>query len=157
MKPLHAIVTALLAGGAVGALAAWLVVVPVPWAVVIALPVTACTLLALLMLGVAAPIWQALPAPDDSLTVHQASALSSRLAEAARDQRRFQLRVQPRLGQLALTALRQRPGLGDLTTLTDQRAEQALGHELHTLLTDPEATLPAPPRLAELLRRLEEI
>jgi hypothetical protein len=156
VKPLHAIIVTLLVGGAVGAAAAWLMAVPVAWAVIIAIPVAACTLLALLMLGVAVPLWHALPAPDDSLTVHQASALSSRLAEAARDQRRFQLRVQPRLRQLAMAALRQRPGLADLSGVTDPRAEQALGQELYTLLTNPEATLPTPRRLAELLRRLEE-
>lgn len=156
MKPLHAIIITLLVGSAVGAAATWLMEVPTTWAVVIAIPIAACTLLALLMLGVAVPMWHALPAPDDSLTVHQASALSSRLAEAARDQRRFHLRVQPRLQQLALTALRQRPGMDDLTSVTDTRAQQALGHELYTLLTNPEATLPTPQRLAELLRRLEE-
>jgi hypothetical protein len=156
VKPLHASLIALAAGTFVGGFAVWLMAVPLVWAVIVALPVTACTLLAMLMAGVAAPAWHALPVPDDSLAVHQASSLSSRFGEASRDQRRFQLRVQPRLSQLALATLRQRPGLHDLTSLHDARARQALGQELHTLLTDRDATMPSPHRLAALLSRLEE-
>lgn len=148
-------VIALAVGTVVGMAAVWLVIVPLFWAVVIALPFAACTFLGTLLIGAAAPLWQPLPAPEDSLTMHQVSALSSRLAEAARDQTRFHRRVQPRLYELALATLRRRPGMHDLTSLADDRAEQALGAELHTLLTRKDATLPAPKRLAELLSRLE--
>lgn len=105
---------AVLVGVGAGAAARWLVVVPGFWAVVVALPFAACTFLATHLIGAAAPLWHPLPRPDESLTTHQASALSSRLAEAARDQSRFQRRIQPRLGELALNTLRRRPGLSTL-------------------------------------------
>jgi hypothetical protein len=152
---LSAAVVALAVGAIVGVVAVWLVIVPLFWAVVIALPFAACTFLATFLVGAAAPLWHPLPSPDDSLTMHQASALSSRFAEAARDQSRFQRRVQPRLHDLALATLRRRPGLHDLTSLHDDRARQALGAELHTLLTEKNAVLPSPQRLAELLSSLE--
>jgi hypothetical protein len=155
VKPLSATLIALLVGALVGAGAVWLVVVPVFWAVVIALPFAAFTFLGTFLVGAATPIWHPLPAPDDSLSMHQASALSSRFAEAARDETRFLRRVQPRLYELAMATLRRRPGLHDLTSLDDDRARQALGDELHTLLTTKDAALPAPQRLAELLSCLE--
>lgn len=128
----------LLAGVAAGAVAKWLIGVPPFWAVVIALPVAACAFLALLQVGVAAPGWQPLPVPDESLAFHAASSLSGRLAEAAKDQRRFRARVQPRLRKLRR----------DIT-------REELGDELYDLLTRADATLPPPHRLAELLSRLE--
>ncbi|MEV4310655.1 hypothetical protein [Actinocrispum sp. NPDC049592] len=155
MKPLSAALIAVAVGVAVGAAARWLVVVPPFWAIVVALPFAACTFLATHLVGAAAPLWHPVPRPDESLTTHQASALSSRLAEAARDQNRFQRRIQPRLCELALNTLRRRPGLHDLADLQDDRARRELGAELHTLLTTTDATLPSPRRLTELLSRLE--
>lgn len=156
MKPLHASVIAVVAGIITGVFAARLVAVPVIWAVILALPVAALTLLAALLAGVATPNWQPTPTPDGSLTLHQASALASRFAEATRDRSRFQARIQPRLAQLALSVLRQRPGMHDMMSLRDERAKQALGADLHTVLTNRDATMPSPHRLAELLSRLEE-
>jgi hypothetical protein len=153
MKPLHASLIALTAGALAVVLTTWLMVMPLFWAIVIAIPVAACTLLATLVAGVASPAWQMLPAPDETLTVHQASTLSSRFAEAAKDHSRFVSRVQPRLRGLALRALRQR--IPDLTSLHDERARRELGEDLYTLLTDRGAQLPSPHRLTELLSRLE--
>jgi hypothetical protein len=42
-----------------------------------------------------------------------------------------------------------------VASLHDDRARAALGTELYTLLTDRDARLPSPHRLAELLSRLE--
>lgn len=155
MRLLIAVPIALGAGAVAAIVAIWLMVVPVFWGVVVALPVAAGTLLALVLAGVAAPTWQPSPAPPESLTSHQASTLSTRLAEATKDPHRFRNRVQPRLRSLALNTLRQRPGLGDVTDLHDPGAREALGPELYTLLTDRDARLPSPHRLAELLSRLE--
>jgi hypothetical protein len=127
-----------LAGVAAGAVARWFIGVPPFWAVVVALPVAACAFLALLLVGVAAPGWQPLPVPDESLAFHAATSLSSRFAEAAKDQKRFHARVQPRLRKLR----------HDIT-------REELGDELYDLLTKGDATLPPPRRLAELLGRLE--
>jgi hypothetical protein len=156
VKPVYAILVAVAVWGITSTLVAWVVVVPVTWSVLLGLPVAACALLASLLVGVASPSWHALPTPDESLTIHQASTLSNRFAEGARDQHRFQVRLQPRLAKLALATLRQRPGLHDLKSLSDERARGALGDELHTLLTNSDARLPSPHRLAELLSRLEE-
>jgi hypothetical protein len=153
MKPLHASLIALAAGAVAGVLAKWLMVMPVFWAVVIAIPIAACTLLATLVAGVASPVWQMLPAPAETLTMHQASTLSSRFAEAAKDHSRFVSRVQPRLRGMALKSLKQR--IPDLTSVHDERARRELGEELYTLLTDRGAQLPSPHRLGELLSRLE--
>jgi hypothetical protein len=153
MKPLHASLIALLAGTVAAVLAMWLMVMPLFWAIVIALPIAAITLLATLVAGVASPVWQMLPAPDETLTAHQASTLSSRFAEAAKDQSRFASRVQPRLRGLALRTLKQR--IPDLTSLNDDRARRELGEDLCTLLTDRGARMPSPHRLTELLSRLE--
>lgn len=145
---------ALAAGVATGAAAYWLVGVPVCWAVIVGLPVAGCAFLAGLLSRVAAPTWQPEPIPGQSLTTHQASSLGSRFEEAARDHHRFQVRVQPRLRTLALRALKQR--IAGLEDLADPRARPALGPDLHDLLTRPDAQLPPPRRLAELLGRLEE-
>jgi hypothetical protein len=153
MKPLYASLIALLAGTVAAVLAMWLMVMPLFWAIVIAAPIAACVLLATLVAGVASPVWQMLPAPEETLTVHQASTLSSRFAEAAKDQSRFVSRVQPRLRGLALKTLKQR--IPDLTSLNDERARRELGADLHTLLTDRGARMPSPHRLTELLSRLE--
>jgi hypothetical protein len=140
---------ALAVGAAAGAVAYWFIGVPGFWAVVIGLPVAGCAYLAALLSVVAAPSWQPEPLPGESLTVHQASSLGSRFAEAANDQQRFQHRIQPRLRALAGKALR-------LRDLDEPRAREALGADLHDLLTNRDARLPSPHRLAELLSRLEE-
>jgi hypothetical protein len=59
--------------------------------------------------------------------------------------------------RLAVAALRARPGMHDLTGLDDHRARAALGDELHTLITAPDARLPSPRRTAELLDELEAL
>lgn len=155
MRPLTAVPIALAAGVVAALVAIWLMVVPVFWGVVIALPVAAGTLLALVLAGVAAPTWQPQPEQPESMTLHLASNLATRFAESTKDPHRFRTRVQPRLRSLALGTLRHRPGFGDVTSLDDRRAREALGPELYTLLTDRDARLPSPHRLAELLSRLE--
>ncbi|WP_125728416.1 hypothetical protein [Kibdelosporangium aridum] len=147
---MNAILISVVIGAVVAVLAAWLMAMPVFWSIAVALPITAVTAMALMALGVAAPSWQALPTPDETLTMHQASSLSSRLAEAAKDPGRFRTRVQPRLRRLAADTLR-RKGI----SLGDDRAREVLGAELHTLITKRDAQLPSPDRLAELLGRLE--
>ncbi|HEV2779153.1 MAG TPA: hypothetical protein VGX25_07080 [Actinophytocola sp.] len=129
--------------------------VPVGWAVVLGLPVAAIALPAALLSGAADANWEPVPGPADIAGELQASMLAARLAEAAEDQRRFVTRLQPRLRRLALAVLRTRPGAADLTTVDDPRARAALGPELHRVLTDKDARLPEPRRLAELLARLE--
>ena len=127
-----------LGGVGAGAFARYLVGFPWIWSVIFAVPVASFVVLAIRAMGVGVPNWHALPMPEDTLTVHEAAALSSRFAEAFRDQQRFLLRVQPRLRQLAL------------------RTKGDLDPELHHLLTSPDATMPDPARLATLLSRLEE-
>ena len=150
MRPLTAVLVALGAGVLTAVLAVWLMVMPVFWAVVVAIPVAAVTAMATMVAGVAAPLWTALPAPDESLTTHQASALSSRYAESARDPGRFHNRLQVRLRKVAADTLRHK-GI----SLDDERAKQVLGDELYVLITDRDARLPSPRRLGELLGRLE--
>ncbi|MFC0114469.1 hypothetical protein [Kibdelosporangium aridum] len=151
MKPLNAVLIAIVIGAVIAVLAGWLMAMPVFWSIVVALPISAVTVMALVALGVAAPSWQSLPIPDETLTMHQASSLSSRLAEAAKDPGRFRTRIQPRLRRLAADTLR-RKGV----SLGDDRARDVLGDELHALITKRDAQLPSPDRLAELLGRLEE-
>jgi hypothetical protein len=129
--------------------------VSVAWSIVLSLPVAGLVLLAMLLAGAADANWE--PVPSDNFTPSElhASTLATRFAEAAKDQHRFTTRVQPRLCRLALATLRARPGTADLTTLTDPRAREALGADLHTVLTDRTARLPDPRTLAALLHRLE--
>jgi hypothetical protein len=86
-----------------------------------------------------------------------ASVLATRLADAAADQSRFRTRIQPRLAKAALARLRHLPGLDNVADLRDPRAAEALGPELHRLLTDPRSALPNPKTLAILLDRLEQL
>ncbi|ALG06546.1 hypothetical protein [Kibdelosporangium phytohabitans] len=151
MRPLPAILAAVAAGVLTTVLTSWLMVMPLFWAIVVAIPVAAVTAMATMVAGVAAPMWSALPAPAESLTTHQVSSLSARLEEAAKDPSRFRNRVQPRLRRLAADTLRHRG-----VSLTDEHARHVLGDELHALITDRDARLPSPRRLAELLGRLEE-
>lgn len=136
----RALISGVVAGVGAGAFARYLVGFPWIWSVIFAVPVASFVVLAIRAMGVGVPNWHALPMPEDTLTVHEAAALSSRFAEASRDHQRFLLRVQPRLRQLALRA----------------KGDQALDPELHHLLTSPDATMPDPARLAMLLSRLEE-
>ncbi|MBP2320911.1 hypothetical protein JOF56_001296 [Kibdelosporangium banguiense] len=153
MRPLHSILTALATGLVAWAVAKWLMVLPVFWAVTVALPVMACTFVATALAGVAAPTWKSMPAKPESLTAHQASVLSSRLAGVAKDPGRYTSKMQPRLRTLAQSVLRHRHGV---VSLADPRARDLLGTELHDLITKADAKLPSPHRLAQLLSRLEE-
>jgi hypothetical protein len=153
MRLLPAALLAVAAGVVTGLISGFAVRVPPFWAVLVALPVAAFTLLALLLSRVLSPGWQLLPAPDESLTTHQASGLANQFDEAARDLHRFRIRVQPRLRRLALAKLRQR--FPDLESLDDERARTSLGPDLYALLTNRDAKLPSPNRLTALLSRLE--
>ena len=153
MKPALAIATALAVGLLAGMIAVGGMGIPLGWAVLIAVPITAAVLLALLAAGVTTPAWHDVPGLQHTITVHQASNLANWFEEAAKDQHRFRGRIQPRLHRLALAILRQR--FHDLDSLDDARARAVLGEELHTLLTDRDAKLPSPHRLTQLLSRLE--
>jgi hypothetical protein len=130
--------------------------VPVIWAIVLSLPVAAIVFLAVLLSGSADANWEAVPGPGGVAVHLQATMLGARLAEAAQDQHRFVTRIQPRLASIALALLRARPATAAVSTLDDPRARAALGVELHRLLTDAQAQLPEPRRLAALLARLED-
>ncbi|MCE6994427.1 hypothetical protein LZG04_06340 [Saccharothrix sp. S26] len=121
------------------------------WAVAIGLPVGALALLVARLPRATDVQWAPQPTTTSTATHVQASTLASRLAEAAVDQDRFAKRVQPRLRRLAEARLRQVHGVPDLH---DPKARAVLGDELHRLLTDPQAPLPEPARLADLLEKL---
>lgn len=129
---------------------------PVVWSAVIALPLAILLLLMLLAPPGVEPVW-APPPESPAVAAHlDASMLAGRLADAADDQGRFRSRVQPRLAELALAALRRRGGLTDLVDLADPRAAAALGPRWHAVLTDPLATQPPPDEVLALLVGLEE-
>lgn len=130
--------------------------VPPHWAILFGLAAGTFGALSASLTGLMDANWDAVPNPITTAPELHASSLAIRFAEAAHDQHRFTIRVRPRLERLAIATLRGRPGTEDLTSLDDPRARAALGAELHALLTDPEAALPSPRRLAELLARLEE-
>jgi hypothetical protein len=121
------------------------------WAVLLALPVGALTLLVARLPRATDVLWAPQPSTISTATSAQAGTLASRLAEAAVDRDRFARRVQPRLRRLAEARLRQVHGIQDLD---DPKARDVLGAELHRLLTDPQAPLPEPDRLADLLENL---
>jgi hypothetical protein len=123
-----------------------------PWAVLLALPITAVTLLGLLSPRGAEPVWAPLPESGSSPTAYQASALASRLAEAVDYPARYRTRVQPRLRTLALAKLR-RAGIEELA---DPRAASMLGPRMHRLVTDQNAKLPDPRTAAALFTELEK-
>jgi hypothetical protein len=129
---------------------------PLIWSIVLSLPAAAVVLLVALLSGSADANWEAVPGPGSVPVELQASMLAARLAEAQQDHQRFATRVQPRLARIALATLRARPETADVTTVDDPRARDALGDELHRLVTDPRARLPEPRRLAALLARLED-
>ena len=128
----------------------------VPWALLITVVVAALAHLGARLLPPVDPSWQALPAGGSAPIATHASLLGARLADAESDPHRFANRVRPRLQALALGRIRRHPGCADVD-LTDPRARELLGTDLHRLLTDPAATLPSPARFAELLSRLEEL
>jgi hypothetical protein len=130
--------------------------VPPYWAVLFGLAAGTFGALSASLTGMMDANWEAVPNPITTAPELHASSIAIRFAEAANDQHRFVIRVRPRMSRLAVAILRARPGTEDLTTLDDPRARDALGDELHTLLTDSDARLPSPRRLAELLARLEE-
>ena len=155
MTPARAGVCALAAMLAVLMVAAVPLAVPLGWSVLLSVPAGAVTALGCLLAHPAEPVWQRPPDPPATTTELQVSLLSSRLAEAAHDQRRFDSRVRPRLVALALAGLRARPETRDLTDLDDPRAAAALDPRLYDLLTRPTATLPDPRTLAALITTLE--
>jgi hypothetical protein len=156
VSPARAATIAILCGLLTFGLCYWPMGISGLWSVVLAALVAAVVLPAGLLSGVADMEWAAVPQPLDGASELQASMLSARLNEAAGDPHRFVTRVRPRLQRMALDTLRRRPALAGLSTLDDPRARAALGEELHTLLTASTARLPAPNRLAAMLRRLEE-
>ncbi|MEV0679951.1 hypothetical protein AB0I60_25845 [Actinosynnema sp. NPDC050436] len=149
--------------GAGGAVAAGLVVgggtafalvragAPPLWAVVVALPALALAVLVARLPRATDVVWAPPPAHFSTAGSVQASTLASRLAEAAVDQDRFAVRIQPRLRRLVEARLRQRHGVPDLA---DPRAAALLDPALHRLVTDPAATLPDHRTLTRLLENL---
>lgn len=123
--------------------------VPVHWAVLLALPTGAVAFAGGLFAGSLDIHWEPEPEPPAAKVTVNATFLTERLERAAADQQTFTTRVQPRLRHIAAAALQQ-----DLNT---HQAKEALGAELHHLLTAPDARLPSPKRLAELMRRLEDL
>jgi hypothetical protein len=121
------------------------------WAVLLGLPVGGLALLVARLPRATDVLWAPAPAHVSTATSAQASALAGRLAEAAVDQDRFVNRLQPRLRRLAEARLRQVHGVHDIN---HPKAREVLGDDLHRLLTDPEAPLPEPSELADLLENL---
>jgi hypothetical protein len=123
--------------------------VPVPWALLMALPAGALTFAGCLLAGTFDADWTAEPEPPSASVTLHATFLTERLERSAIDQYRFTSRVQPRLRRAAQAALGQ-----DLHT---QAAKERLGTDLHALLTAPDAQLPPPKTFAALMRRLEDL
>jgi hypothetical protein len=154
VTPVVGLVRAALLALAVGAVAGFGLVrlgAPVEWAVVVALPVAALVLLLARLPRATDIAWSPLPAHSSGATSVAASTLASRLDEASRDRDRFTSRVRPRLRALAEARLRQR----GVATLAEGRP--LLGDAAYRLLTDPDATMPNPRALAEVLDRLEDL
>ena len=150
MGPLRSALLAL-ATGAVAGFGLLKLGASVEWAVLLALPVAALALLLARLPRATDIAWSPLPAHSSGATSVQASTLASRLDEASRDHDRFRSRVRPRLRALAEARLRQR----GVPTLAEGRP--LLGDAAYRLLTDPNATLPNPRALAEVLDRLEDL
>jgi hypothetical protein len=149
MRPLRAVVLAVLVAVVTGVVAALAVNVPVHWAVLMALPAGAVALAGGLLAGTFDADWTAEPEPPTASVTLHATFLTERLERSAIDQYRFSSRVQPRLRRIAAAALRQ-----DLDT---REAKERLGPELHHLLTASDAQLPQPKTFAALMRRLEDL
>jgi len=145
----RAVVLAVIVAAAVVAAAYYAMSVPLPWALLIALPAAVLTLAGCLLAGTFDADWTAEPdLPAASVTLH-ATFLTERLERSAIDQYRFASRVQPRLRRIAQSVLGP-----DLDT-PDARAR--LGADLHALLTSKDAQLPPTRTFAALMRRLEEL
>lgn len=154
MTPLVGLVRAALLALAAGTVAGFGLLklgAPVEWAVLVALPVAALVLLIARLPRATDIAWAPLPAHSSGATSGQASTLASRLDEASRDQDRFRSRVRPRLRALAEARLRQR----GVPTLAEGRS--LLGDDVYRLLTEPNATMPNPRALADVLDRLEDL
>lgn len=154
ITPLLNLGGAITVGVVVGAATAFTVVragAPVHWAVLVALPALALAVLVARLPRATDVLWAPPPAHFSTAGSVQAANLASRLAEAAVDQDRFAVRIQPRLRRLVEARLRQRHGVPDLA---DPRAAALLDPELHRLVTDPGATLPDHRTLTRLLENL---
>lgn len=123
--------------------------VPVPWALLMALPAGALTFAGCLLAGTFDADWTAEPDPPSASVTLHATFLTERLERSAIDQYRFTSRVQPRLRRAAQAMVGQ-----DLDT---PDAKERLGTDLHALLTSPDAQLPPPKTFAVLMRRLEDL
>lgn len=132
---------------AVGAIAAF--GVPVGWAVLLAVPAGVLAMAGGLLAGTYDAEWTAPPELPAAAVTLNATFVTERLEQSAKDPYRFTARVQPRLRRIAVAALD-----GDLDS---PAAREKLGPELHALLTDHHAQLPPPPKFAALMRRLEEL
>lgn len=123
--------------------------VPVPWALLMALPAGALTFAGCLLAGTFDADWTAEPDPPSASVTLHATFLTERLERSAIDPYRFTSRVQPRLRRAAQAVLG-----SDLDT---QDAKERLGADLHALLTSQDAQLPPPKTFAALMRRLEDL
>ncbi|MEU4800769.1 hypothetical protein [Actinosynnema sp. NPDC023587] len=154
ITPMLGMAGALTAGVVVGGATAFALVragAPVHWAVLVALPALALAMLVARLPRATDVVWAPPPAHFSTATSVQASSLAARLAEAAVDQDRFAVRIQPRLRRLVEARVRQRHGVPDLA---DPRAAALLDPELHRLVTDPGASLPDHRTLTRLLENL---
>lgn len=156
MSVTRSLTIAILCALLVGLSAQFMFGVPLHWAILLALVTGVIALLGGRLAGMMDANWEAVPNPVTSAPELHASSLAIRFAEAAEDTDRFRTRVRPRLTRLAIAILRARPGTADLTDLDDPRARDALGADLHALLTDARAVMPGPRQLAAMLARLEE-
>jgi hypothetical protein len=95
VKPALSWAVAAATGIFTGLIAATGVGIPAGWAVLIALPITAGVLLAMLSLDLQSMVWHEVPPQQHTVTVHQASNLANQFDEAAKDQHRFNVRVRP--------------------------------------------------------------
>lgn len=149
MNPGRSWFLAVLVAVVVAALGVWPGNIPLFWSVCLGTAAGAVALLSARYAGPIDPLWRPAPDPPSSATDLQAANLAGRLAEAAADQIRFVTRVQPRLRALAAAAVRERG-------LSDAEAATFLGPDLSYLISSPQAELPSPHRVAELLARLEK-
>ncbi|GLY52624.1 hypothetical protein [Lentzea sp. NBRC 102530] len=92
---------ALVAGVVIGVVI-WLLGVPVPWAVALAVPPTAFCVLVSRLPRATDVLWTADPPPPASISTAHASTLASRLEEAAQDSRRYEDRFRARLSRLGI-------------------------------------------------------
>lgn len=156
MRVVRELVVAVPVGAAVGVISAVLLGAPLLLAVALALPAALVAFLAARLVGVITPVWST-PEEVRPAGLSIAATLTARLRDAGQDPARFANQLRPRLQRIALTSLQTQPDLADLPGLDDPRARDALGPDLHTLLTARDAALPAPDRTAALLAPLEDL